>query len=59
MTVHIGEVTSDVIVEPERTEGTTGPENDSDRWKRMEALRSAQAALGCLTMRTRARAFDD
>jgi hypothetical protein len=61
MTVRIGEVTSDVIAEPEATaEVAAGSvQNDSDRWKRMEALRSAQSALGRRLMRTCARAFDD
>jgi hypothetical protein len=61
MTVRIGEVTSDVIAEPEGTAKSAAGsvQNDSDRWKRMEALRSAQSALGRLLMRTCARAFDD
>jgi hypothetical protein len=61
MTVRIGEMTSNVIAEPEAmpTAAAGSPAGDGDRWKRLEALRSAHSALVRLRMRTRAEAFDD
>jgi hypothetical protein len=59
MTVRIGEMTSDVIVEPEAAPAGANAPRGSESWKRVEALRNAQAEFYRVRMRTRAEAFDD
>jgi hypothetical protein len=59
MTVRIGEMTSDVIAQPETAPAGASVPHGSESWKRVEALRNAQAAFHRERMRTCAEAFDD
>jgi hypothetical protein len=60
VSVHVGTMTSEVVAEPEsRGPGAAEPMPDSERWRELDKIRGAEAALARINRRTCAEAFDD
>lgn len=58
MSVHVGEVTSEVVVEPEPAAGETEGQAGGWTWADEDRFRALQERLDIDHARTRARGFD-
>lgn len=60
MSVHVGTMTSDVVVEPEAGGPSAAePMPDPERWRELDKMRSTGASLARIMRRTCAEGFDD
>lgn len=59
MSVHVGELTSEVVPAPEAGEIAPAPSSSSSMWDDLERVEELAARLRCDEVRTRAEGFDD
>jgi hypothetical protein len=59
MSVHVGELTSEVVPAPEAADMAPAPGSSSSMWDDMERVEEQATRLRCDDARTRAEGFDD
>lgn len=59
MTIHVGEMTSEVLAETEARAPGLEPDAAGHRWQELDKLRALEAAAARLARRTCAEGFDD
>lgn len=59
MTIHVGEMTSEVLAETEARAPAAEPTAPTERWQELDRLRALQSSAARLARRTCAEDFDD
>jgi hypothetical protein len=59
LTIHVGEMTSEVVAETEARAPGAPAAPGSERWQELDRLRALEAAAARLARRTCAEGFDD